>query len=82
MMFMPQNLKSHTKARFVGVLRCLGRTGLRLGGKLADPKKVLAERLAYWLNQVLEAGREPSGQHDADLCLDGADLESDDDVEK
>ena len=40
------------------MLKCLSRTGVKLGGKLSDKKNVLAERLALWLNQVVEAGRE------------------------
>ena len=40
------------------MLKCLSRTGVKLGGKLSDKKNVLAERLAFWLNQVVEAGRE------------------------
>ena len=49
---------THTKANLQSMLRCLSRTGLKLGGKLADKKSVLAERVAVWLNQVVEAGRE------------------------
>ena len=44
--FLPQNWQSHTKARITEILRCLSRTGLKMGGKLSDPKKVLAERLS------------------------------------
>ena len=38
-----------------------------MGGKLADNKNVLADRLAFWLNQVVEAGRAVHGEE-----LDGA----------
>ena len=44
------------------MLRCLARNGLKLGGKLADAKPVLAERLAHWLNEVVEAGRGRASQ--------------------
>ena len=40
------------------VLRCLCRSGLKIGGKMSESKPILADRLAYWLNQVIEAGRE------------------------
>ena len=40
------------------MLRCLGRSGIKLGGEIADPKPVLAERLARWLGKVVEVGRE------------------------
>ena len=56
--FLPQSFQTHTKKKIQRMLRCLSRSGLRLGGKLADKKCVLAERLAYWLNQVVEAGRD------------------------
>ena len=39
----------------------MGRTGTKLGGKLNDNKAVLAERLAHWLNRVLQAGRAKPG---------------------
>ena len=56
--FLPQAAQSHTKKRIQDVLRCLGRSGIKLGGKIADPKPVLAERLARWLGKVVEVGRE------------------------
>ena len=43
------------------ILRILGRTGAKLGGTLTDRKSVLTERLAYWLNSVLDAGRTKPG---------------------
>ena len=55
--FLPQAAQSHTKTRIQSVLRCLGRSGLKLGGKFTDPKPVLADRLSHWLGQVMEAGR-------------------------
>ncbi len=58
--FLPQNWQSHTKARITEILPCLSRTGLKMGGRLSDPKKVLAERLSHWLNKVCEAGRTPA----------------------
>jgi len=70
--FLPQAAQSHTKARIQSVLRCLGRSGLKLGGKFTDPKPVLADRLAYWLGQVFEAGRGVS--HEAEFGSD-SDLE-------
>ena len=66
--FLPQAAQSHTKARIQSVLRCLGRSGLKLGGKFTDPKPVLADRLAYWLGQVIEAGRGVS--HEAEFGSD------------
>ena len=56
--FLPQSFKSHTKDKLQRILRILGRTGLKLGGKMSDKKGVLAERLARWLNRVLAACRE------------------------
>jgi len=58
--FMPQAFVTHTKDKIQQILKCLSRTGLKLGGRLADPKGVLVERLAHWLNQVVEAGRDVS----------------------
>jgi hypothetical protein len=40
----------------------LGSHGPKLGGKLSDNKGVLCQRLAHWLNKVLEAGREAQPQ--------------------
>jgi hypothetical protein len=56
--FLPQAFGSHKKQKIQDLLKCLSRTGAKLGGKLADKKNLLLERLAYWLQQVLEAGRE------------------------
>ncbi len=39
--FLPQNWQSHSKRRIQEVLRCLRRTGLKLGGKLGDRKMFL-----------------------------------------
>jgi hypothetical protein len=72
--FLPQAAQSHTKARIQSVLRCLRRSGLKLGGKFTDPKPVLADRLAHWLGQVIEAGRGIS--HEAEFGSD-SDLEND-----
>ena len=35
----------------------LGCTGVKSGGRLSDAKPVLIQRLAKWLNQVVDAGR-------------------------
>ena len=69
--FMPQAFLTHSKANVQQLLKCLSRTGVKLGGKLADKKSVLVERLAHWLNQVVEDGREArtsdaSGQEGSD----------------
>ena len=56
--FLPQALHTHTKANLQNVLKCFNRGGLKIGGKLSDQKKALADRVAFWLNQVMEAGRE------------------------
>ena len=82
--FLPQNFQSHTSKRIQDVLRCLSRTGLKLGGKLSDKKGVLAERLAHWLNKVLEAGRNvpaPKGEYDIGDGEEGA-SDADDGVEQ
>ena len=60
--FLPQSFRSHTTDKLHRILRILGRTGLKLGGKMSDKKGVLAERLARWLNRVLAAGREVPGE--------------------
>ena len=59
--FLQQSFQSHTKRKLQDILRILGRTGTKLGGRLADPKGVLAQRLAHWLNRVLAAGRAKPG---------------------
>ena len=55
---MPQSFRTHTKKNMQTLLKCLSRTGVKLGGKLSDNKGVLAQRLAHWLNKIVEAGRE------------------------
>ena len=40
--FMPQSLHSHAKVGLQRILRILSRAGAKLGGKLAEPKAVLA----------------------------------------
>ena len=55
--FLPQNRQSHTKAKMQDILRCLSRTGLKMGGTISDKKDVLSQRLAFWLQKVVEAGR-------------------------
>ena len=64
--FLPQAHQSHTKKRLQDVLRCLARSGKKLGGKLADPKSVLAERLARWLGKIVEVGRDQPGSDSID----------------
>jgi hypothetical protein len=59
--FLRQAFHTHTKKTLQDMLKCLSRTGLKMGGKLADVKSVLADRLAFWLNQVVEAEREVHG---------------------
>ena len=56
--FLPQAFQSHSKKKIQSMLKCLSRTGAKISGNLSDRKTVLAERLAFWLNQVMEAGRE------------------------
>jgi len=74
--FLPQSLHTHTKANLQSMLRCLSRTGVKLGGKLTDKKNVLAERVAFWLNQVVEAGREvPREDLDGEELSDHSDGE-------
>lgn len=55
--FLPQNRQSHRKSKLQDILRCLSRTGLKMGGTISDKKDVLSERLAFWLQKVVEAGR-------------------------
>ena len=71
--FLPQSFHSHTKAKLKDILRIFARTGTSLGGKLADHKGVLAERLAHWLNRVVEAGRSCKA-----LGSDGESVDKDD----
>ena len=71
--FLPQSFKSHTKDKLQRILRILGRTGLKLGGKTSDNKGVLAQRLAHWLNRVLAAGREEVPGSESDHEDDNAD---------
>jgi hypothetical protein len=60
--FLPQAAHTHTKVKIQDMLKCFSRTGMKLGGKLADKKNVLAQRLAFWLNEVVEAGRDARTQ--------------------
>ena len=50
-----------TKAKLQDILRILARGGAKLGSRLTDKKKVLAQRLAHWLNRAIEAGRAAPG---------------------
>ena len=50
-----------TKAKLLEILRILARGGAKLGSRLTDKKKVLAQRLAHWLNRVIDAGRAAPG---------------------
>ena len=45
--FLPQSFQTHTKVKMKELLKCLGRTGLKVGGRFTDKKVVLAERLAF-----------------------------------
>ena len=86
--FLPQCFQSHTKARIQEILRCLSRTGAKLGGaKQADSKAVLAQRLAHWLNQIIEAGRSKPAASDGEEEEEGeernaASADSDGDLQK
>ena len=71
--FLPQNWQSHTKQRIQDVLRCLARTGLKIAGKLLEKNGVLAERLAHWLNNVMEEGRNVPPQKGEGHIGDGDD---------
>ena len=55
--FLPQSFQSYTTENLRDILRILSRTGTKLGGKLSDTKTILSERLAHWLDLVLQAGR-------------------------
>ena len=55
--FLPQSFHSHTKLKLKDSLLILARIGTKLGGTLDDQKGVLVERVAHWLNRVLDAGR-------------------------
>ena len=72
--FLPQYFNSHSKKKLQAILRILGRTGLKLGGRIDDRKPVLAQRLARWLNRVLAAGRQVPGE------ASGSDADSVDDL--
>ena len=72
---LPQSSKSHTKRIFQGVLKVLSRTGARLGGWTAT-RTILAERLAIWMNVVVEKGRASQTRD-----LGSGDLDEDPDVE-
>ena len=54
--FLPQNFKSHTKAKIYDVLRCLFRAGTK-----KDTKPALVGQLATKLNNVLEVCRKVHG---------------------
>ena len=73
--FLPQSFQTHTKSKIEQMLKCLSRTGLKLGGKLADKKNVLAERLAFWLNEVVEAGRKTRDPNETELSDSNDDAE-------
>ena len=62
---MPRAAQSHKKSRYVAILKILSRTGAKLGG-IKGNKAVLADRLAYWLNVVLERGRQRGGNEGAE----------------
>ena len=79
--FLPQCFESHTKSRIQEILRCLSRTGAKLGGKLADSKAVLAQRLAHWLNQVIEAGRSKPAASDGGEKEEGEAASADGDAD-
>ena len=67
--FLPQSFHSHAKVKLQDILRILSRTGAKLGGKVSDNKPVLAERLAYWLNRVLDAARKKPGSASDDEVM-------------
>ena len=73
--FLPQSFHSHKKTKLQGVLRILSRAGAKLGGKLGETKAVLAERLAHWLNLVLDAGRKGPGDSSDEVGVDGKDFD-------
>ena len=73
--FLPQSRHSHSKARIQGVLKILGRTGVKLGGKMSDAKNVMADRLAHWLNKVVAAGQERDATDNADSGAETCDSE-------
>ena len=73
--FMPQSFHSHTKVKLQQILKILSRGGAKLGGKLADTKGVLAERLAHWLNLVLDAGRKGQSDSSDEDGVDGKDFD-------
>ena len=53
----------------------MSRAGAKLGGKLGETKAVLAERLAHWLNLVLDAGRKGPGDSSDEVGVDGKDFD-------
>ena len=75
--FLPQSRHSHSKNRIQGVLKILGRTGVKLGGKTSDAKNVMADRLAHWLNKVVAAGQEKDASENADSGAETCDSEKD-----
>ena len=62
---MPHNRLSHTKDRMIHILKCLSRTGLKMGGTNGT-KGVFAQRLAHWLQEVIRAGRYLAASDDSD----------------
>ena len=73
--FMPQSFHSHSKAKLREILKILSRNGAKLSGKLSETKAVLAERLAHWLNLVLDAGRKGQGDSSDEGGVDGKDFD-------
>ena len=65
--FLLQSFHTHTKATIQSILKCLNLMGCKLCGKLVNEKNVLAEHSAFWLTEVVEAGREVSSR-DPTLC--------------
>jgi hypothetical protein len=55
--YLPQNKVSHRKEKLRDVLRALTAGGTRLGG-WTGKKEVLAQRLAKWMDHVVQAGRD------------------------
>ena len=57
------------------MLKFLSRTGCKLRGKNVDKKNVLAQRLAFWLNEVVEAGRKTRDPDETELSDSSDDAE-------
>ena len=64
--FAPQNGKTHSKAKMLGVMRILSRQHKFPGGLIGN-KDVIAQRLAKVLNSVMEAGREVPPEEEQDI---------------